>query len=55
MNLGRLRPGGEAVAVLNLDSYPPEAALAAVASHPKIKSVSVVKLPPAGEMPGWFQ
>jgi D-3-phosphoglycerate dehydrogenase len=53
MNLGRLRPGGDAVAVLNLDSYPSEAALATVAAHPKIKSITVVKLPPAGELPVW--
>jgi D-3-phosphoglycerate dehydrogenase / 2-oxoglutarate reductase len=54
MNLGRLKPGGDAVAVLNLDAYPPQEALTAVSSHPKIKSVSVVKLPPAGQMPVWF-
>ncbi|HVK10998.1 MAG TPA: phosphoglycerate dehydrogenase [Gemmataceae bacterium] len=53
MNLGRLKPGGDAVAVLNLDSYPSEAALATVAAHPKIKSIAVVKLPPAGELPVW--
>ncbi len=54
MNLGRLKPGGDAVAVLNLDSHPSEAALATVSAHPKIKCVTIVKLPPAGEMPGWF-
>ena len=53
MNLGRLKPGGDAVAVLNLDPFPSEAALATVAAHPKIKSVTVVKLPPAGELPVW--
>jgi hypothetical protein len=25
-----------------------------VQAHPQIKSLSVVKLPPAGEMPAWF-
>lgn len=54
MNLGRLKPGGEAVAVLNLDSFPPEVALKQVATHPTIKSVNVVILPPSGEMPVWF-
>lgn len=54
MNLGRLRPGGDAVAVLNLDQEPPEPVLTAIGTHPKIRSVTVVKLPPAGEMPVWF-
>jgi D-3-phosphoglycerate dehydrogenase len=54
MNVGRLRPGGDAVAVLNLDSQPSEEALKEVSKHPKIKSVTVVKLPRAGEMPVWF-
>jgi len=54
MNLGRMRPGGDAVAVLNLDQDPPLAVLQTIAAHPKIKSVTIVKLPPAGEMPVWF-
>jgi len=54
MTVGRQLPGGEAIAVLNLDSLPPEAALAEVRSHQQIKSLSVVKLPPAGQMPAWF-
>jgi D-3-phosphoglycerate dehydrogenase len=54
MTVGRQLPGGEAIAVLNLDSLPPEAAIAEVKSHPQISSVSVVKLPPAGAMPAWF-
>jgi D-3-phosphoglycerate dehydrogenase len=54
MNLGRMRPGGDAVAVLNLDQDPPQAVLKTIAAHPKIKSVTIVKLPPAGEMPVWF-
>jgi D-3-phosphoglycerate dehydrogenase len=54
MTVGRQVPGGEAIAVLNLDSPPPEAALAEVRGHPQISSVSVVKLPPAGQMPAWF-
>jgi D-3-phosphoglycerate dehydrogenase len=40
--------------VLNLDSQPPEEALHEVRSHPQISSLSMVKLPAAGEMPAWF-
>ncbi len=54
MTVGRQAPGGEAIAVLNLDSQPPEEALKEVRSHPKISSMSVVKLPPAGQLPPWF-
>jgi D-3-phosphoglycerate dehydrogenase len=54
MTVGRQLPGGEAIAVLNLDSEPPLAALDEVRAHAKITSLSVVKLPPAGEMPPWF-
>jgi D-3-phosphoglycerate dehydrogenase len=54
MTVGRQLPGGEAIAVLNLDSTPPEEALKEVRAHPQISSVSVVKLPPAGQMPPWF-
>jgi D-3-phosphoglycerate dehydrogenase len=54
MTVGRQLPGGEAIAVLNLDSPPPEEALKEVRAHPQISSVSVVKLPPAGQMPPWF-
>ncbi len=54
MTVGRQLPGGEAIAVLTLDCPPPEAALAEVRGHPQISSVSVVKLPPAGQMPAWF-
>jgi D-3-phosphoglycerate dehydrogenase len=54
MTVGRQLPGGEAIAILNLDSQPPEEALKEVRAHPQISSLSVVKLPPAGEMPAWF-
>ncbi len=54
MTVGRQLPGGEAIAVLNLDSQPPEEALSEVRNHPKISSLSVVKLPAAGEMPPWL-
>jgi D-3-phosphoglycerate dehydrogenase len=54
MAVGRESPGGEAIAVLNLDNWPSEAARAEVQAHPQIHSLHVVKLPPAGEMPPWF-
>jgi len=54
MTVGRQTPGGEAIAVLNLDSPPPEEAIAEVRRHPQISSLSVVKLPPAGQLPPWF-
>jgi D-3-phosphoglycerate dehydrogenase len=54
MTVGRQAPGGEAIGILNLDSPPPEAALAAVKANPHIHSMSVVKLPPAGELPTWL-
>jgi D-3-phosphoglycerate dehydrogenase len=54
MTVGRQQPGGEAIAVLNLDSPPPEEALREVRAHPQISSLSVVRLPPAGQMPPWF-
>jgi D-3-phosphoglycerate dehydrogenase len=54
MTVGRQAPGGEAIAVLNLDSFPPDAAITEVKAHPQISSASVVKLPPAGQMPVWF-
>jgi D-3-phosphoglycerate dehydrogenase len=54
MTVGRQQPGGEAIAVLNLDSLPPEEALREVRKHPKISSVHLVKLPPVGQMPPWF-
>ena len=54
MTVGRQMAGGEAIAVLNLDSQPPEEAIKEVRAHPQISSLSVVKLPPSGEMPAWF-
>ena len=55
MNLGRQAQGGEAIALLNLDSLPSEEAIREVKAHEKIFSVHLLKLPPAGEMPAWFQ
>jgi D-3-phosphoglycerate dehydrogenase len=55
MNVGRKRPGGEAIAVVNLDSVPPESALEEVKAHPDILSVSLIKLPEAGATPPWLE
>jgi D-3-phosphoglycerate dehydrogenase len=54
MNVGRQNQGGEAIAVLNLDARPPESVLKEVSSHPQIRAVTVLDLPPAGELPTWF-
>jgi D-3-phosphoglycerate dehydrogenase len=54
MTVGRQVAGGEAIAVVALDSQPPEEAIKEVSTHPQISSVSVVKLPSVGEMPAWF-
>jgi D-3-phosphoglycerate dehydrogenase len=57
MTVGRAGavPGGDAIGVLNLDSVPPDEAVVAVKGHPNVSSVSVVKLPPVGELPNWLR
>jgi D-3-phosphoglycerate dehydrogenase len=55
MAVGRAKPGGKAVGVLNLDSEPPAAALKAVRQLPAITSAIAIQLPPAGELPAWIQ
>jgi D-3-phosphoglycerate dehydrogenase len=57
MTVGRagVAPGGEAIGVLNLDSVPPDEAVAAVKGHPNVSSATVVKLPPMGESPSWLR
>lgn len=54
--LGRERnePGGQAIAVLNLDHEPSASALQEVAAHPDVTGVELVKLPPAGAPLPWF-
>jgi D-3-phosphoglycerate dehydrogenase len=54
MRVGREKQGGEAIGVLNLDVEPSAEALADVQKNTQIKSLSLVKLPPVGEMPPWF-
>jgi D-3-phosphoglycerate dehydrogenase len=55
MAVGRDAPGGEAVGILNLDSEPSAEALADVRQLPAITSAIVIRLPPAGQLPGWLQ
>lgn len=56
MSVGRESesPGGDAIGVLNLDSSPPQEALAEVLAHPHILTVTVIKLPQADELPAWM-
>jgi len=56
MALGRERQesGGDAVAVLNLDSDPSAEALGEVLAHPEVQAVEVVRLPPAGAPLPWL-
>jgi len=54
MTVGRQEKGGEAIAVMNLDGQPPAEAIEQVAKHPQVGSVSLVNLPPMGDMPTWF-
>jgi len=52
MTVGRQLPGGEAIAILNLDNQLPEEARRGVRAHPQISSLTVVRLPPARQMTG---
>ncbi|TWT56687.1 D-3-phosphoglycerate dehydrogenase [Thalassoglobus neptunius] len=56
MALGREKnePGGEAVAVLNLDNAPSEEALKEVQGHPDVTGVQLVNLPPAKAPLPWL-
>ena len=56
MAVGRAgkRPGGRAIGVLNLDSLPREEAIEELLRHEHIQNVTVVQLPPAGELPPWL-
>ncbi len=57
MTVGRAGqvPGGEAIGVLNLDSVPPDEAVAAVRGHPSVSSATVVRLPKPGDAPEWLR
>jgi len=54
MALGRDDAGGEAVAVLNLDSRPTEALRAKVAGHESVTGVDLVELPERGAALPWL-
>lgn len=56
MALGREQntPGGDSVAVLNLDNEPSHEVLAEIAKHPEVTGVELVKLPPAGAPLPWL-
>ena len=54
MSLGREENGGDAIAVLNLDSVPSEAAAAEVLGHAAVTGVDLVALPKAGEPLPWL-
>ncbi|MEZ6140340.1 MAG: phosphoglycerate dehydrogenase [Zavarzinella sp.] len=54
MHLGRQAPGGDAIAVMHLDNKPSQAALDEICQHKAIRSVTVVNLPQAGQMPSWL-
>ncbi|WP_417851254.1 phosphoglycerate dehydrogenase [Thalassoglobus sp.] len=56
MALGREKnePGGDAIAVLNLDNEPSEAAIKEVLDHPDVHGVELVKLPPAKASLPWL-
>jgi D-3-phosphoglycerate dehydrogenase len=54
MALGRTAPGGDAVAVFNLDNEPSAEALADVRANPHAQRVELVKLPPAGALLPWM-
>ncbi|NLE37518.1 MAG: phosphoglycerate dehydrogenase [Pirellulaceae bacterium] len=56
MSLGRKtrKPGGEAVAILSLDTSPPEEAIAEVLAVGGVNKAWTIHLPPAREMPTWM-
>lgn len=56
MALGRAdnKPGGDSVAVLNLDSEPSAEALAEVSDHEEVGGIEIVRLPPAGAGLPWL-
>lgn len=56
MALGREKPepGGDSVAILNVDSRPSEEAIAEIAANPEVTGVEVVALPKAGAPLPWL-
>jgi D-3-phosphoglycerate dehydrogenase / 2-oxoglutarate reductase len=56
MALGREgnEPGGDSIAVLNLDNAPTPETLAELGKHPDVQGVELVRLPPAGAPLPWL-
>lgn len=56
MALGRLQnsPGGDSVAILNLDNEPSQEVLDEIKKHPEVTGVELVKLPKAGAALPWL-
>lgn len=56
MALGRIQdcPGGDSVAILNLDTEPSQAAIDEIKKHPEVTGVDLVKLPKAGAPLPWL-
>ncbi|MBC7337147.1 MAG: ACT domain-containing protein [Clostridia bacterium] len=56
LSLGRAenKPGGDAIGVLALDSYPPAESIAEILKLEPIHRATVVVLPPRGELPPWL-
>ena len=56
MALGRLQnsPGGDSVAILNLDNEPSSEVLDEIKKHPEVTGVELVKLPKAGAPLPWL-
>ena len=56
MALGRLQdcPGGDSVAILNLDNIPTSAVIEEIKKHPEVTGVDLVKLPKAGTPLPWL-
>ena len=55
MALGRGEAGGEALAVLNVDSEPSAEAMAEIGQHADVTSLELVKLPVAGATLPWME
>ncbi|QDU79024.1 D-3-phosphoglycerate dehydrogenase [Polystyrenella longa] len=56
MALGRAKkePGGDSVAVLNLDSAPSDEVIQEIAGHEHVQGVELLRLPPAGAPLPWL-
>src|SRR5690606_6490219 len=54
MAVGRDKPGGHAIGILNIDGEPSPEALEAVRKLDAIDSATVINLPAAGELPDWL-